>query len=106
MTSYVRSEWPYDDRSRYPPPALIVLSLGLPDLKGHTIPNLLVRESLPYVSIIAFGPPAEVESAVIAAPDSLCRFLPTPLDFRELLSLTQDLIALSGDADLASPESA
>lgn len=106
MTAYLRGEWPYDDRTRYRMPTLIVASLTLPDLGGDTVLSLLEDEGLSHLPVIAFGSPDDISTAQAATPRANCRFLTKPLSFRELLSLARDSAAGAGGSELDSSESA
>jgi len=90
--AYLSGMPPYDDRLRYPLPALILLDLKLPRKSGFEVLNWLRQEEdlrrLPVVILTSSGQAADINRAYELGANS---YLVKPVSFEALTQLVQGL---------------
>jgi len=90
---YLTGQRPYDDRSSYPLPTLIILDVRLPDTTGFEILEWLAqRKHLVEIPVIIFTSSSDPEHAKRAYSLGARRYFQKPADFGELVRTVKEVL--------------
>ena len=90
--SYLRGDEPYNDRSRYPIPALVLLDIKMPGMDGFEVLQWIRRQwELAHVCVVMLTSSDEIRDANRAYKLGADSFLVKPLDFENAAELAQSL---------------
>jgi CheY-like chemotaxis protein len=89
---YLRGDLPYDDRSKYPLPGLVLLDIKMPAMDGFEVLQWIRSQwELSHLCVVMLTSPDEIRDANRAYKLGADSFLVKPLDFENAAELAQAL---------------